>query len=73
MLRKTILAISHKGICYNKANWDATPQMLCVHKVFAGGFSTLKPTHSMLSFLEKPDLVWKGLLFTTWEKQHIAS
>ena len=47
--------------------------------MFSGGFSNLKPTQNMFSFLEKPDFVWKGLLLTSgaklntselWQKLH---
>jgi len=46
--------------------------MLCGYKVNAVGFSSMKTTPNVFSFLENPDLDGNVALFTNGAKQHRA-
>lgn len=64
------LPFSHLGLCYIRWEWAIYCQMLYVHWLFAGSFSSSKHTHILFYFVRKAELVWKRFVFTSGEKPH---
>lgn len=48
-------------------------QMLFVHYILSVGSNSMQQSQNVFSILDKADLVWKGAIFTTVEKQVIPS
>lgn len=70
--RNTCLFSSYASIT-TRVNELLFCQMLCVPWLFTRGISSLKPTKKVFSFMKKPDLLWKSLLFKSKGKQHTSS